>query len=67
MDMMLPSGLLGWGLIVRERHEYLRAEAHEDWLAGAARANRASRRPRVSIGRVVAWFAGTQAGEGTDR
>jgi hypothetical protein len=67
MDMMLPSGLLGWGLIVRERHESLRAEAHEACLANAARANRSVRRPRVSIGRAVAWFAGTQAGEGIDR
>ena len=67
MDMMLPSGLLGWGLIVRERHDYLRAEAREDWLANEGRAIRASRRPRVPISRVVPWFAGTQDVDGIDR
>ena len=54
MDMMLPGGLLGWGLIVREQHERLLAEARGDRLARAARAKPA---PRPGCGSSARRFA----------
>ncbi len=76
MDVMLPGGLLGWGLIVHEQHERLQAEARGDRLAREARLAseaRLAREARVddvssprrfSVRRVVAWRAGTATPEG---
>jgi hypothetical protein len=65
---MLPAGLVGWALIVRDQQESLLAEARGDRLARAARADCCpSSRLRISLRRAAASSDGRGTDDGIDR